>query len=89
MAKKLSSRDYERLGRMLQSIYETGYTNPAQAYRFSFLKGIAAGFGGVIGATIVVAILAWVLSFFHNVPLLNKLTDNVRSTVEHSQIKTN
>lgn len=87
MTNKRSSKDYERLGRLLETLYETGYDSPAKAYRFSFLKGVAAGFGSIIGATIVVAILAWVLSLFHSVPFLNTITDNFRSTVEKSQTK--
>jgi len=67
---------------MLESIYESGYIDRGKTYKMSFLKGVAGGLGGVIGATIVVAALAWVLSLFHSVPLLNTVTDTVRTSVE-------
>jgi uncharacterized membrane protein YfcA len=78
--------DYEKLGKMLEAIYETGYSNRKKIYRMSFLKGVAAGFGGVIGATIIVAILLWVLSLFDQVPLIGPFTDKIHDTV---QIKNN
>ena len=65
---------------MLESIYESGYIDKNKMYRMSFMKGVMAGFGGVVGATIVVAALLWVLSLFDNVWLLNRVTN----TIEHS-----
>lgn len=83
--KKPKKPSYEELGRMLENIYESGYIDHAKAYKMSFLKGVAAGFGGVIGATVVVALLLWVLSLLHYVPLVNNITDNFRNTVESRQ----
>ena len=49
--------DYENLGKMLVSIYETGYLDAKQSYKQAFFKGLASGLSGVIGATIIVALL--------------------------------
>lgn len=80
MAKK--KPDYEQLGKMLESIYESGYADHAKSYRISFLKGMFAGLGGVIGATLVLGVLIWILSLLHYVPLLNVITDNVQHTLQ-------
>jgi uncharacterized membrane protein YfcA len=72
----------EELGRMLQNIYESGYMDRNTFYKMSFLKGIVTGLGGVIGATIVVALLLWVLNLFDHVPLLGPLTDKLQNTVD-------
>lgn len=77
--------DYEQIGRMMESIYESGYIDRNKTYKMSFLKGIAAGFGGVIGATIVVAILLWALSLLHYVPFVNSITDNVQCTLQQKE----
>ncbi|MEO8862979.1 MAG: DUF5665 domain-containing protein, partial [Candidatus Saccharimonadales bacterium] len=51
----------EELGNALISIYESGYLDKTKTYKMSFLKGILGGLGGAIGATLVLALLVWML----------------------------
>jgi hypothetical protein len=81
-ASKRQAIDYEQLGRMLANIYETGYINRNQAYKMSFLKGILAGFGGVVGATLVVAIVLALLSLFTDLPIVGPLLNPVQDTLQ-------
>lgn len=85
MSKAKTQKDYEQLGQMLTNIYETGYVDRNQSYKMSFVKGLLAGLGGVIGATIVVALLLWALTFFDNVPLVGRFTEKTRNTIEQNQ----
>jgi uncharacterized membrane protein YfcA len=81
--KKLTKeKEYENLGRMVATIYESGYLDKKQTLKMSFLKGLLGGLGGVIGATIVVALLLWVLSLFKDVPLVGRFTNNVQNTIQ-------
>lgn len=85
MAKTKSSKDRvspEQFGQMMQSIYESGYMDRKTMYKMTFIRGIMAGVGGVIGATIVVALLLWVLNFFDRVPLIGPLSDKLQQTVD-------
>lgn len=77
-----AKQDYSNLGKMLQNIYDSGYLDRNTTYKMSFLKGVAAGFGGVIGATIVVALLIWILSLFDSVPFVGPLIENFQQTVD-------
>lgn len=74
---KLSSKQYEELGKKLVAFYESGYVDKKQAISFSFLKGLAGGFGAFLGGTILIALLLWILSLFDSVPLI----DTIRSTI--------
>lgn len=79
---KLKPKQYEDLGRIVASVYETGYLDAAKSYRMSFIKGMFQGLGGVIGATILVALLLWVLSFFDQLPFIGKIADQVETSID-------
>lgn len=79
---KPKDSDYEALGKAVAAFYEHGYLNKRTSIRMSFLKGIAGGFGGVIGATVVVALVVWLLSVFGNISLLKPFTDTVQETIQ-------
>jgi hypothetical protein len=87
VVQKSKNASYEDLGKMLTNLYEMGYTDRKQFYKMTFIKGVLSGVGGVIGATVVVALLLWVLSLFEYVPLLNRISDNVQETVKSTQNK--
>ena len=82
MTKKPKSQaELAQLGTMLTNIYESGYVDRNKAYKTSFLKGVVSGVGGVVGATIVIGLLLWVLSLFSSVPLVNRFTNSLQQTV--------
>lgn len=84
--KPLSERKkYEQLGRMLTSIYETGYIDRNQMYRMSFIKGLFTGLGGVVGATLLVALVLWILSLLTDLPLIERVTEPVYETIKNGQ----
>lgn len=78
-----TNKDYEDLGKSIAAFYENGYLDKRTTIQMSLLKGIAGGFGGVIGATIVVALLLWILSFFDQVPFIDKIVKSIdQSTIQ-------
>jgi hypothetical protein len=74
--------DIERLGRLLTSVYESGYLSKRRLYSLSLVKGILIGFGGALGASLGVALLAWILSWFDQAPIVGPLFDSLRHEVE-------
>lgn len=77
----LSSHDYEKIGRQLESMY-TGFNwSRRKIYGINLLLGVIRGFGAVLGATIGIAILLWILSFFTNIPLVGPVFQNIKQTV--------
>jgi hypothetical protein len=82
---KKKQPNYEELGRLITRVYETGYINLKQSLKMSFLKGVASGIGGVVGATLVLAILVWILSLFQQIPLIGPLLESINSTIKQSR----
>ncbi len=63
---------------LLEQLYDDHYANRWRIYKINFVRGIFFGFGSVLGATIVVSLLIWVLSLL-NVP------DNLLRSIETRQ----
>lgn len=81
-SKRNRQKDYEKLGQQVAALYDSVNPDRAGLYRTAFLKGIVTGLGGVIGATVVIVILAWILSLFEQVPLLGPIFENVKNTIQ-------
>lgn len=84
MAKSSSQKanvDYERIGRLVFSISELGAKDKKTLYKISFWRGVWGGLGGVIGATIIVAMLLWIFSLLGDVPLIGPVIDLIRKKI--------
>ena len=73
------------LGKKLQQFYNLGYADKKQAILFTFYKGVASGLGAIIGGTVVLALLLWILGHFGQVPLVGHFTDSVRQTINNNR----
>lgn len=80
--KAKTAEQYEQMGRDLEALYLKINPNRSAFYRAAFLRGVLGGVGGVIGATVVIALLLWVLSLFDSVPLIGDFVDTIRRTIE-------
>lgn len=67
------------LGRQLYALFETGYVSRRKMLLMNFVRGIAQGFGAVVGATIVVAVVLWILSLFDQIPFVDAIRDSLQS----------
>lgn len=82
---KSTEPNYEELGKHIATIYETGYISLKKSLKISFLKGVATGIGGVVGATLVITLLLWVLSLFQQIPFIGPISESIRTTIEQSK----
>ena len=78
MSDNIPDKELVDLGRKLQEFYELGYINKKSALSYTFLKGIAQGFGIFLGGTVVVALLAWILGAFNHIPLVHSFVEAVQ-----------
>jgi hypothetical protein len=65
---------------MQEEWFNDYYLRRRDVYKMNFFRGIFFGFGSVIGGTVVLAIVIWVLALFVDFPLIGDLLKNL----EHS-----
>jgi len=53
----------------------------------NFIGGIAWGLGTVVGATVIVALLLWILSFFNYIPVIGNFASTIENSVSPQRIQ--
>jgi hypothetical protein len=80
--KELTDEQRIKFVKQLEYFYEASHPSWRRVVSFSFIKGLATGFGIFLGGTIVVALVLWLLGVLGHVPLLNEFTDAAKQTLE-------
>jgi len=70
------------VARALEILFADDYISKKRLYLENFLRGIFFSAGGIIGATIIIALLVWIFSLFDQIPLIGPLFDNARESIE-------
>lgn len=66
----------------LEDLYENYYSRRREIYMMNLVRGVFFGFGSVVGGTIVVALLLWILSAFEFVPFVNGLVEGAQKSLQ-------
>lgn len=53
---------------VLEDLFYDFHSSRRQVYVMNFIRGIFFGFGSVLGGTLVVALLIWILSLLSDIP---------------------
>jgi len=77
MRRRLTNKEYEKLGRMVEDIATIGFSNTARMFWLNFVKGVAYGLGLFLAGTLVVGGVIWVLGLFDHAPLIGPLIQNI------------
>lgn len=81
--------DYEKLGRAVEAALVKNYVYLLHSTRrqiwSSFVRGVAAGFGGVVGATLVVALVLAILHFLGGAPFIGHFIRSIANTITNKQ----
>lgn len=86
--KKRAVSDTERDARkaLLEELFQDFYASRWRIYRVNFVRGLFFGLGSVLGGTVVVAFIVWVLSVTGSfVPVLNDITDTIIDNIQSKQ----
>lgn len=81
--------DHEMAARrgMMEELFNDYYKRRVSVYKMNFVRGLFFGLGSVLGGTIVVAVLVWILSFFVNLPGIGNEIQKAQDTLQSSQHK--
>ena len=72
----------KEVAKALEVLFASDYIDVRKLHIENFIRGIFFGAGGVIGATVFIAIIVWVLSIFDTVPVIGPLFDNTKETIQ-------
>jgi len=78
----VGKKDYDKLAKALVTIIESGHVDAARVMKVSFWRGVFFGLGGVLGGTLVVAAIIYILSLFTDIPFLGNVADTVRDSID-------
>lgn len=67
---------------VVEEIFNDMYSDRVAIYKMNFIRGIFFGLGSVLGATVVVAFVLWILSFFVDLPLIGGAVEQAQDTIE-------
>lgn len=85
LKQKLTDQQRLEFAKQIEYMFEAAHPGWRKVVWLALIKGIATGFGVVIGGTIVVAIIIWILGSVDSIPFLGDLAENTKSTIEQSQ----
>ncbi|MEQ1665806.1 MAG: DUF5665 domain-containing protein [Bdellovibrionales bacterium] len=74
------------VAKALEILFADDYISRRRLYLENFIRGMFFAVGGIIGATIVLAVLLWFLSLFDQFPLIGPVFDNLKSTIENGSV---
>jgi len=85
MASRKPASDAQLSAKALEALLATGYIDKKRLYLENFLRGVFFSIGTILGATIGIALLLWILSLFNNVPLVGDVVKNVQQSVNSAK----
>ena len=67
---------------VLQELFHDMYVHRKRIYKVNFFRGIFFGLGSFLGATLLVAVLIWILSLFVNLPVIGDYFHQAQQSIE-------
>jgi hypothetical protein len=67
---------------LLEELFNDFYDDRRNIYKMNFFRGIFFGLGSVLGGTVVIAALVWILSFFVDLPYIGPSLQQAQSQIQ-------
>lgn len=66
----------------LEELFNDYYAHRREVYKMNFFRGIFFGLGSVLGGTIVVSLILWVLSLFVDLFVIGEFIQQLQRSLE-------
>lgn len=73
--------DTKAASQALKKLLAAGYIDKKKLYIENFVRGIFFSLGSVLGATVVVALLLWILSAFDTAPIIGNFIQSIQDSI--------
>lgn len=68
---------------LLEELFNDFYKDRRNIYLMNFIRGIFFGLGSALGATVLIAFLVWILSFFVNIPYIGPSVQEAQDQIQN------
>lgn len=68
---------------LLEELFNDFYKDRRNIYLMNFIRGIFFGLGSALGATVLIAFLVWILSFFVNIPYIGPSVQEAQEQIQN------
>ena len=72
---------------LLEDLFNNMYAQRKKVYKMNFFRGIFFAVGSIIGGTIVIALIIWLLSLFVNLPVIGDYFKDAQHSIQNSNPK--
>lgn len=87
--KKKEEARQQKLGKAVENMLVKDYIellgNTKRLIWSSLVRGVLLGFGTVIGATVLIGVLLWLLSLGEKLPFVDRLFENLQNTIDKTK----
>jgi len=81
-SKKSAQHQHDGNAAVFEEFFQDYHKHRRQVYAMNFFRGIWFGLGSVLGGTLVLAIILWMLSLFQEVPFVSDIVNAVQNSIE-------
>lgn len=69
----------------LEYLLAAGYVSRKRLYIENFIRGIMFSVGSIIGATVVVGLIVWILSAFDTAPVIGHFIKSIQQSINSAK----
>lgn len=82
IGEKMNDAKRVEFAKQIETMYEATTPSWKRVILPALVRGVAMGAGTVIGGTLVIALVAWILGSLDNLPFLGNIAENAKDSIQ-------